>query len=522
VQVELLQVLNESLPLPERTVQIPSALVLILSTTQVSWPGARIGLARHDVELPASIRAQCEAQAQALKGLGNTHLVIRSASTKEAEVAANNIASFMKLTPIFIEDQNKALPALGPVCREKKLLPVLRYDCGPGEQIKLPNLKGYEGPVIILSGIDGAFESTTGTVTSWILPKPTYDERRQLWKTALKDEALATQLAGDHVHSTARIVELAKLTQHQCASAHIKKPTLEEVRKAAWLSEASGLASLAQAIPARVEDKALVVRKYTQDQLTLLEQRCRLRERLVDQLGITLQARYQMGVKVLFVGTSGTGKTLAASWLATRLGLPLYRVDLAAITSKYVGETEKQLSKLLAQAEQEEVILLFDEADSLFGKRTDVSDANDRYANAQTNYLLQRVETYSGIIVLTSNSKARFDAAFTRRLDGIIAFSAPTPEERREIWLRHLGTYHTLNRAQLNQLSVQCDFSGGHIRNVVLSSAVIAKQANRPITIEDIVTALTYEHKKLGRQMPPELSAFLHKNVTPAVIGSES
>src|SRR5207302_11471594 len=146
-------------------------------------------------------------------------------------------------------------------------------------------------------------------------------------------------------------------------------------------------------------------------------------------------ARYRPGVRALFLGPSGTGKTLAAGWLATQLGLPLFRVDLASITSKYIGETEKNLSQLLARAEHAEVVLLFDEADSLFGKRTDVKDSNDRFANAQTNYLLQRIETFDGIALLTSNSRSRFDAAFSRRLDLIIEFPMPGPEERRAAWV---------------------------------------------------------------------------------------
>ena len=136
-------------------------------------------------------------------------------------------------------------------------------------------------------------------------------------------------------------------------------------------------------------------------------------------------------MRALFTGPSGTGKTLAAGWIATRLGLPLYRVDLASVTSKYIGETEKNLSQLLARAEQAEVILLFDEADSIFGKRTDITDSNDRFANAQTNYLLQRIENYDGIVLLTSNSQARFDvgvrpaARFRHRLSAAAARRAP-------------------------------------------------------------------------------------------------
>jgi SpoVK/Ycf46/Vps4 family AAA+-type ATPase len=203
---------------------------------------------------------------------------------------------------------------------------------------------------------------------------------------------------------------------------------------------------------------------------------------------------------------SGTGKTLAAGWLATQLGLPLYRVDLAAVTSKYIGETEKNLAQLLARAEQAEVILLFDEADSLFGKRTDVKEANDRFANAQTNYLLQRIETFDGITLLTSNNRTRFDAAFSRRLDLIVEFPAPGPEERRALWLSHLGDAHTLTPRQINQLAVGADFTGGHIRNVVLTAAALARSADRKIEYADVLRGVEGEYRKLSRPVPGELA----------------
>jgi SpoVK/Ycf46/Vps4 family AAA+-type ATPase len=185
--------------------------------------------------------------------------------------------------------------------------------------------------------------------------------------------------------------------------------------------------------------------------------------------------------------------------------LPLYRVDLASITSKYIGETEKNLSQLLARAEQAEVILLFDEADSLFGKRTDISDSNDRFANAQTNYLLQRIENYDGIVLLTSNSQSRFDASFARRLDFIVEFPAPGPEERRALWQSHLGEQPALDPAHLNQIAALIDVSGGHIRNAVLAAAVRASHENRSIEYADVIAGVDGELRKLGRQMSVQL-----------------
>jgi len=141
----------------------------------------------------------------------------------------------------------------------------------------------------------------------------------------------------------------------------------------------------------------------------------------------------------------------------------------------------------------------------LFGKRTDVRDSNDRFANAQTNYLLQRIETYDGVTLLTSNSRSRFDSGFSRRLDVVIEFPLPGPEERRALWLSHLGTTHRLNLREVNQLAARVDFAGGHIRNVVLMAAVLAQAAGRPIEYADVLHGLATEYLKLGRQLPIEL-----------------
>lgn len=512
VQLGLLQILNESVPLPERGAQIPTALALAITAGEVIWPGAVLGLNGQKFELPPSILDLARSQAEALNATPNSVLVLRCASNQEASITADAVATFSNRSALFINDETKALPALGPICHEKHLTPVFSYTCGPGEMISLPEIKGYQGSMIVMAGLEGSFETITGAVTNWTIPKPTLNERKRLWQKYLGNNGLAYQLASDHVHSTSRIVELANLAKQQRIVDQKEKITIEEIRKAAWLSESSGLSSLAQPVTANVTNKALIVRPLTKQQLELLENRCRIRERLSDKLGITLKVHYQMGVKALFIGPSGTGKTLATGWLANKLGIPLYRVDLAAITSKFIGETEKNLATLLSRAEQEEVVLLFDEADSVFGKRTEIRDSNDRFANAQTNYLLQRIETYSGVVILTSNSKARFDSAFTRRLDMMIEFPLPNPEERRAIWLSHLGSYHQLTKAKLNQLAVQCDLAGGHIRNVVLSAAVVAKQANQPITMQDIVIALSGEYRKLGKQMPPELKRVIQPN----------
>jgi SpoVK/Ycf46/Vps4 family AAA+-type ATPase len=296
------------------------------------------------------------------------------------------------------------------------------------------------------------------------------------------------------------------LAHRQCLLDGRAEPGFADVAAASWVIEGSGLEALAQPLADPIPDETLVMTPALRDELSRLLLRCLTRERLVDGLGASALARYRPGVRALFTGQSGTGKTLAAGWLATRLGLPLYRADLASVTSKYIGETEKNLAQLLAHAEGSGIILLFDEADSIFGKRTEVKESNDRFANAQTNYLLQRIETFDGIVLLTSNSRARFDPAFYRRLDMIIEFPLPSPEERRSLWLSHLGTNHRLSPKQLNRLAAVADLAGGHIRNAVLSAAALAQNKNRPIEYEDVYFGLSDEYRKLSRQMPVELT----------------
>ena len=296
-----------------------------------------------------------------------------------------------------------------------------------------------------LSGTDGSIESAGGPAIGWTLPIPPRSERLTLWKQALGDEELAEELARHHRHGAGRIAHLARLAQHQASLRGIEKPSGAEVLAASWTSEGSALESLAEPMRDRIGDEAIVLPPFVRAEL----------EHLLAPLPGPRRAgrtAWALGSGALPARRAGAASSAprarARRWPPAGSppgsGMPLYRVDLASVTSKYIGETEKNLAQLLARAEQAEVMLLFDEADSLFGKRTDVKDANDRFANAQTNYLLQRIESFDGIALLTSNSRSRFDAAFTRRLDAIIEFPCPGPEERRALWLSHLGAGHAL------------------------------------------------------------------------------
>jgi hypothetical protein len=435
-------------------------------------------------------------------------LVVRTGSPAEGRAAAAEIARALNLRPVFLSGDDTT--GLAPWLLLGRLLPVFLCDPAPGERKLVPAPPLYRGPFLALAGPDGGVETAGDLVPSWSLPVPPRDEREGLWRWALGetgDPALAAALARDHRHGTGRIALLGRLAGHRAAHRGAARPERADVTAASWTGEGGGLDALAQPLHDAIPDKALVTTAGLRRELDLLALRCRARDGLVEGLGASATARYRPGVRALFVGPSGTGKTLAAGWLATRLGLPLWRVDLASVTSKYIGETEKNLAQLLARAEQAEVVLLFDEADSLFGKRTDIRDSNDRFANAQTNYLLQRIESFDGIVLLTSNSRGRFDGAFARRLDAILDFPLPGPEERRALWQSHLGAGHTLAGRDLNQLAALGELGGGHIRNAVLTAAVLARDTGRPIALADVLQGLASEYRKLGKPIPGDLKA---------------
>lgn len=501
----VLQVVHEQAPLPEQAVKVPTGLVLALRGHSLVWPGAVLPVAKEKVSLPESTREMASRQVRSLERDPDGVLVIRAASRWEGRSVATEVAAGFGCQALFLDPVSVDTRGLGAFCRLTGRVPVFEYVDEGGEHPPLPVLPAYGGPCLVLTGPDGGVKVSRGSVLHWSLTPPTRKERRQLWSACLTDAALAERLARDHIHSAGRIAELEQLARREAELAGRDEPELADISRATWEAEAGVLGGLAQPMSVGIADEALVVSRSLGQELERLVARCRARENLDVNLGVTIKARYQQGVRCLLVGPSGTGKTLAAGWLATKLGLPLYRVDLAAVMSKYVGETEKNLSVLLARAEHSEIVLLFDEADSLFGKRTDIRDSNDRFANSQTNYLLQRIEFYRGIVLLTSNSRERFDSAFTRRLDRIIEFTLPSPPERRALWFAHLGPNQRLGIRQINQLAAVCDLAGGHIRNAVLAAAVEAEDRQRPISYEDILIGLDAEYRKLGRQFPAEL-----------------
>jgi SpoVK/Ycf46/Vps4 family AAA+-type ATPase len=206
------------------------------------------------------------------------------------------------------------------------------------------------------------------------------------------------------------------------------------------------------------------------------------------------------GLSSLFSGPSGVGKTMAADILANELGLDLYKIDLATVVSKYIGETEKNLGAIFAAAQASNAILFFDEADALFGKRSEVKDARDRYANIETAYLLQKMEEYDGVAILATNLYSNVDDAFARRLHHVIEFPFPDARHRERMWKQVFPAETPLaDDIDFPFLARQFELSGGNIRNVALSAAFIAAEAEYAVTMNFLILGVARELQKMSR-----------------------
>jgi hypothetical protein len=274
--------------------------------------------------------------------------------------------------------------------------------------------------------------------------------------------------------------------------------------RALWqaLREAArgGLDALAQRIDSRITFDDLVVPPFIATQLREIAAQLRHRQTVYDDWGLGHGQTRGLGIAALFAGESGTGKTTAAEAIANAANLDLYRIDLSNVVSKYIGETEKNLARLFDAAEASGAILLFDEADALFGKRSDVKDSHDRYANIEVAYLLQRIESYRGLAILTTNMKGALDRAFVRRLRFIVQFPFPDAPAREQIWRRQFPQGAPLGQVDFAALA-RLQLTGGSIRSVAVHAAFRAAEAEREIDPPLLIEAAHIEHAKLERTM---------------------
>jgi SpoVK/Ycf46/Vps4 family AAA+-type ATPase len=373
----------------------------------------------------------------------------------------------------------------------------------------------YPG-VVILAGNDPewAARHAPGEVISVAFGVPDYTERRAFWRAHLGEATLDSsdfdtlaqrfRLAPGQI---AAACELARSQARWCAAAQgdaaapkSAGPALNQVMQAARAQSGHALAKLARKLEPRYRWADIVL---PDDQRAQLKESCLQfthRYLVYSAWGFGRKLSLGRGLNVLFSGPPGTGKTMAAEVIASELGLDLYKIDLSQVVSKYIGETEKNLDRIFAAAEDANAILFFDEADALFGKRSEVKDAHDRYANIEVGYLLQKMEEYEGIAILATNLRSHLDEAFVRRMQAIVEFPFPDEDYRRRIWGVLFPHEAPLGEdVDFGLLAREVRLAGGSLKNIGLASAFYAASDGGVIRMPHVLRAVQREHQKLGR-----------------------
>ncbi|MEU6131053.1 ATP-binding protein [Saccharopolyspora sp. NPDC047091] len=502
----LLEVQEPERPLLTRTLRVPDRVVAHLLGGDEPDPVLR-GLARvvdEPVAEPAELAKRLATGLDA--GIGAVHLRGAAGAEQQAVDAlavSGRAALVLDATALAAE----AEPPVAELAREARLR---RAGVVLGPLESLPRnesartvrrlLDESERIPLLLHG-SGGWDPTWARQAplSIVLPEP---DRSAQWRRALAEAGAgdvdvaplsAYRLGTDQVRRAASVAtRLARFEGRPLDPGHL--------RAGVRAQNGAGLERLARRITPGVTWDDLVLPERTTRALAELSVRARHRDRVLGEWRMRPGGGRGRGVVALFAGESGTGKTMSAEVVAADLGMELYVVDLSTVVDKYVGETEKNLERIFTEAAGVNGVLLFDEADAIFGKRSQVKDAHDRYANVESAYLLQRMESFDGIAVLTTNLRANLDEAFTRRLDVIADFPMPEPAQRRALWHRTLGD--ALPRADdldLDFCAEHFELAGGSIRACAVTAAYLAAEADRPVAMTDLRTAIHQEYAKLGR-----------------------
>jgi hypothetical protein len=417
-------------------------------------------------------------------------------------LAEHTAVPWVRLVPAALTPDIARLIAIHALARG--VVPVIRVPPSDGPAGgTLPELDDHPAPVVLASRPGRAAIAGLRPLLPVAVEPLDFAARRRMW------EALLPALGGRAASLAAR---------------HIVEPSLAaraagDLRGIELLDRRLGtpgdvIGSIrARAGHAISQGVALVHPNATWNQLVLPEPRLsQLRdavgrlthqERVLDDWRFLAGRRGVRGVRILFAGVPGTGKTLAAEVLAAELGVDLLIVDIARVVSKWIGETEKNLAQVFDAAERMNGVLLFDEADALFGKRTEVSDAHDRYANLETAYLLARLERSEGLVILATNLRANVDPAFMRRLEAVVTFEEPGPAERRALWRCHIPTEAPLAPdVDFEELSTLFPVVGGVIRNAAVAAAFLAASDGGRIRRDHLIRAVQREYEKQGRAFP--------------------
>jgi ATPase family associated with various cellular activities (AAA) len=429
---------------------------------------------------------------------GSPAIALAGPATAPLHTVAASAAARLGLAACLLHPDR--LPALSPagavaLLRREAALSGLAYVVDDGLPAGWPPLDC----VVLVTGREPAQAGTA----AWVdVPAPTYGERRELLTAALAAEG-AEPLADDELARTTAQFPLgaeamADAVRAAVAEADAETSLADTLWRACRITARRSAPGLARIVEPRRDWDDLVLPDDLGDRLRELVAQAERRAVVYDDWGFGATLGSARGITALFAGPSGTGKTLAAEVVAGALGCDLQRIDLAGVVDKYIGETEKHLRAVFDAAESSGALLFFDEADALFGKRTEVRDSHDRYANIEVDYLLQRMEEYPGLAVLATNRKSTLDPAFLRRLRFVLDFPFPDAVSRRRIWETILPEAAPTEELDLDALA-RLELAGGSIVNVAVNAAFAAAADASPITMEHIGSASRAELVKLDR-----------------------
>lgn len=496
-----------------------------------------------DFSVPAADRAALPIESELVPVL--RRLIVQSASTVfrayfqgPADIEKQNVAEGLAASmgrPLLrvqidrIADKGEFEQLVRLVLREARMSNSLLCVYGVDEfegteggwrrQYFFQALSEYTGTVILAGHRNWESQSFCGyTVTPIDFEAPAYEARAFLWKTTLErlsptiDPVIPNTLAARFKLTAAQIAQAASSAslgaQWNAAKSSSQGselptgvvPSLEDLSSAARSQCGHELSSLAPKIKSKYQWSDIVLPADQLEQLREICSQANNRHIVYDDWGFERKLSLGKGLNVLFCGPPGTGKTMAAEVIAHDLQLDLYRIDLSQVVSKYIGETEKNLSRIFGAAENSNAILFFDEADALFGKRSEVRDSHDRYANIEISYLLQKMEEYAGVSILATNLRQNLDDAFVRRLQFIVEFPFPDEEYRLRIWETVFPRETPLaDDVHFDLLAREVRLAGGNIKNMALAAAFYAAGAGERVRMEHLIQAVHREHQKLGR-----------------------
>ncbi|MCX6676988.1 MAG: ATP-binding protein [Methanothrix sp.] len=429
--------------------------------------------------------------------LGRRPVIIDIDALDEEEAASRIKMSFsraaIRSSPVLIEGYD----ALGEEAGKGRIRAALRRA-----------LHEFSGPVLLTSQIPVHFKGHLQARTTVIeIPAADYEVRSRIWQGLIGPESgdrIASEIAARFRLTPGRVLDAFASARSNAALEGRQNPGIDDVYRACRMESSRSLSSLARRIEPRRRLDEVVLPPDKMEQLWEIESHIKNRERVYVDWGFERKLSLGRGLNVLFSGSSGTGKTMAAEALASEIGLDLYKIDLSSVVSKYIGETEKNLRRIFEEAEESNAILFFDEADALFGKRSDVKDAHDRYANVEISYLLQKMEEHEGIVILATNLSRNMDEAFLRRMQFVVEFPFPEEDYRLQIWNTLLPAEAPVgDDLDIEFLAKKLKLAGGSIKNILVAAAFLAAEDSGVIGMKHLVKAAWKEMRKIGKICSP-------------------